>query len=722
MSQALEPLTSENEATYESLISLIENNQDRLALIIVACDDLRLRQRVVDRYEAEARQTKIRSYRIVLGKEPSLRSELAKLALRQGDAAVVTVTGAEWLLRVKMREGEEQSDLDKFFGYLQWTREGLREFRVPIVLWVTHRILREISRQAPDFWSWRKAVLRFASQEAEPIPVWNEERLQRPQSQPDDEFLPPLEELLSEIESLESSSPESPNLATLYDQLGQVYANRIKSGKTVNLEQERQQAIDAFQNAIDRHQQLNNQSDLVGVLLRFGNFLESQSRYEDAIVAYQQSLEIAREIRNGEAASLNNLGIVYKALGQYARAIEFYQQSLEIDREIGDRSGEATSLNNLGNAYRLLGQYARAIELHQKSLEIQREIGDRRGEASSLLGLGNAYYSSEQYARAIKFHQQSLEIARDIGNRSDEAASLGNLGLAYYLLGQSAQAIEFYQQSLEIARDIDDRSGEASSLGNLGLAYYSLGQYAQAIEFHQQSLEMKRDIGDRNGEAGSLMGLGNAYYSLGQYQRAIELYQQSLEIKRDIGDRNGEASSLMGLGNAYGSLEQYSQAIEFYQQSLETMRDIGAYNGEAKVLGNLGTAYRSLGQYPQAIEFYQQSLDMMRDIGDRNGEANSLWNLSNIYQRRGQFKRSRSYRHLTYLIWQELDLPLEALPYPGFQKRLLRHLGDDWIKQQIENEQNLAWFIDTISLIVFLIRWLFSPIRWIQRRLRPKSS
>ncbi|MCY7278200.1 MAG: tetratricopeptide repeat protein, partial [Phormidesmis sp. CAN_BIN44] len=194
MSQPLEALTTENEATYDSLISLIENTQDRLALIIVACDDLRLRQRVVDRYEAEARQAKIRSHRIVLGTEPSLRSGLAKLALRQGNAAVVTVTGAEWLLRVKMREGEEQSDLDKFFGYLQWTREGLREFRVPIVLWVTHRILREISRQAPDFWSWRKAVLRFASQEAEPIPVWNEERRsQLSQPQPDDEFLPPLE-------------------------------------------------------------------------------------------------------------------------------------------------------------------------------------------------------------------------------------------------------------------------------------------------------------------------------------------------------------------------------------------------------------------------------------------------------------------------------------------------------------------------------------------------
>jgi len=588
MSQALEPLTLENEATYESLISLIENNQDRLALIIVACDDLRLRQRVVDRYEAEARQAKIRSHRIVLGTEPSLRSGLAKLALRQGNAAVVTVTGAEWLLRVKMREGEEQSDLDKFFGYLQWTREGLREFRVPIVLWVTHRILREMSRQAPDFWSWRKAVLRFTSQETEPILVRNEERSQSSQPQPEDEFLPPLEELLSEIQQLESTSPESTSLATLYDQLGQVYAKQIASGKATNLEQETQRTIDIFQNVILKYQELNNQSDLVSVLIRFGDFLDDQSCYKDAIAAYQRSLKISREIgdRCGEATSLNNLALVYNSLGQYAGAIDFFQQSLEIARDIDNRRGEAASLNNLGLVYNSLGQYAQAID----------------------------------------FLQQSLEIARQISNRYGEANSLNNLGYAYKSLGQYQRAIDFFQQSLEIEREISNRYGEANSLNNLGYAYKSLGQYQRAIELCQQSLEIKREIGNRNGEANSLMGLGNAYYSLGQYQSAIDFYQQSLEIQRDIGDRDGEANSLMGLGNAYYSLGQYQSAIDFYQQSLEIEREIGNRNGEANSLMGLGNAYDSLGQYQRAINFHQQSLEIKREIGDRRGEADSLFN------------------------------------------------------------------------------------------------
>ncbi len=212
----------------------------------------------------------------------------------------------------------------------------------------------------------------------------------------------------------------------------------------------------------------------------------------------------------------------------------------------------------------------------------------------------------------------------------------------------------------------------------------------------------------------------------GYYRTLLPIYQQltdawTIEHPADPDEQRNLGWAWTRLGGLYRSLGQYPRAIEFYQESLETMRNIGDYNGEAKVLGNLGTAYRSLGQYPQAIEFYQQSLGMMRNIGDRNGEANSLWNLSNIYQQRGQFKRSRSYRHQTYRIWQELKLPLEALPFPEFQKRLLQNLGDDWIEQQLENEQRFTWFIDALSLIVFLIRGLFSPIRWMQRQLRPQK-
>jgi tetratricopeptide (TPR) repeat protein len=574
---------TQNDQTYETLISLIENSQGRLAPIIVACDDWALRQRLIDQYEMEARQAKIRPYRVKLGQEPSVRAALVRLKeehdhLQRGGEAVFTITGAEVLLRVTLKPEDEQSELDKFFGYLQWTREGLREFPYPIVLWVTHRILKEISRRAPDFWSWRKAVLRFTPEtEAALSATALLSPLPSSIAPPSNDFLPPLDELQAEIQQLEASATESPNLATLYDQLGQVYAHRVESGKATDLVQERDTAIAAFQTAIQQYQQLARSSAQANALNRLGNFLFSQSQFIDAIDVHRQSLVIQHGLgnRNGEATSLGNLGNVYTSLGQYPQAIDSYQQSIAIQREIGDFDGEGGNLCNLGNVYQSLGQYSRAIEVYQQALEVQRRVGNREFEVNSLTGLGSAYYFSKQYPQAIDCYQQSLAIAREIGDRRGEANSLNNLGNVYHSLRQYSQEIDFLQQSLVIYREIGDRRGEADSLNNFGNVYNALKQYQRAIAFLEQSLVIYREIGDRRGEANSLGNLGNAYNSLEQYQQAIQYFQKQYEIAHQIMARHGEANSLFNMGNALARLDQHYEALQSYQQALALYKALG---------------------------------------------------------------------------------------------------------------------------------------------------
>jgi tetratricopeptide (TPR) repeat protein len=194
------------------------------------------------------------------------------------------------------------------------------------------------------------------------------------------------------------------------------------------------------------------------------------------------------------ARSLNNLGAIYKNLGQYQKAIDFYQQSLAIKKQIGDRDGEATSLNNLGLVYDYLGQYQKAID----------------------------------------FYQQSVAIAKQIGESSIEARSLNNLGAAYDRLGQYQKAIDFYRQALEMQEKIGDRQGEAKSLNNLGIVYTNLRQYQRAINLHQQSLAIDKQIGDRQGEATSLNNLGFDFNQLGQTEISILFYKQSVNVFESI--------------------------------------------------------------------------------------------------------------------------------------------------------------------------------------------
>lgn len=246
----------ENEDNYDRLIATIELSRGMLSLFVASCNDRAFRDSIIQCYETELADT-MPGYRVQLNfQEPSLRSALEQLVakhpeLQTGNAAVLTVTGAEDLLPVALGNGETQTEIDRFFGYLQWTREGLREFPFPIVVWVTPQILKQMSFKAPDFWSWRTGVFRFvATEEAAIKTPTRTHELQKIVTEELESL--PLDELLVSVQQIEAEQGlRSPALATLYDRLGQAYRSRVRAGKAENVQQEIELSIEYFQKAID---------------------------------------------------------------------------------------------------------------------------------------------------------------------------------------------------------------------------------------------------------------------------------------------------------------------------------------------------------------------------------------------------------------------------------------------------------------------------------------
>jgi tetratricopeptide (TPR) repeat protein len=501
MKANLERSQTNNESAYEELVTVIEASKETLALLIAVCDHPKLRESVIQQYEQDLKP-EFQSYRLQLAKqEPSLRAALAKWSEQHQPvpSAVLTVTGAEDLLWFKPKEDDKaRTEVEKFFGYLQWGREGLREFACPIVLWVPQRILKELSLKAPDFWSWRKGVFRFTSEQLTEPSALAHDRLISVSAPETDSFLLPLEDLQELIAATEQQQgADAPLLSTLYSRLAQVYQSRVERGEAKNLQEERDLAVEYYQKAIALQTKLKQDAALAQTLLNLGFFYYSQANYWGAISPSQQSLQLFQKNGDlmGKASSVNNLGVAYYSLGQYQQAFEFFEQALAIFHEVGDRNGEAGSLGNLGNIYRSLGQYQQAVEFYEQSLIILKEIGDRNGEA----------------------------------------IFLQNLGIVYRLLGQYSLALEFYNQSLVLKRELGDRNGEANSLGSLGNVYRSLGKYQQALEFYEQCLIICHEIGDRKGEATTEFNLGNTFTKLDRVPDALRAYENARQLYTDMG-------------------------------------------------------------------------------------------------------------------------------------------------------------------------------------------
>jgi tetratricopeptide (TPR) repeat protein len=500
MSQNPFEFEEETEAIYESLISLIENSQGQLAPIVVGCDEVRLRERVIERYERDAKSAKVQPYRVLLGTEPSLRAGLAEVVerevyLQEGGEAVFTVLGANTLLWVKLRDEDTQSEIEKFYGYLQWTREGLREFRYPIVLWVSIRILREMGRRAPDFWSWRKASFQIGTEDQRLAEI-NREPIEASRSVTEDEPLPPLDELLQELEELKARSPDSPNLPTLYSKIGQVYERQIERGESKDLESDRSAAIDYFEKAIEGMRAIGNDQGEVDNLLDLGSLLIQQSRFPDGIEILQKSLEISekKNFISGVYSSLALLGNSYYYLGDHHKAINYGLPALRIAQESGEVRCVSRELHNLGNYYGSLRNQQKAIEYYSQAIEIKKVIGDRGGEAAVLSALGNSYFTLGQYQKSIDCQEEALPILKEFKNCFFEQDSLMSLGQAYTALGMPQRAMDYYRKALDIAQTIGDRRNEAYCLYWMAEAIAKLDRHVDALGTYQKAQAIFEEI------------------------------------------------------------------------------------------------------------------------------------------------------------------------------------------------------------------------------------
>jgi len=546
-------LNSQNQDNYEDLLVSIEAGKDNLNLLIAVCDDSDCRDRLIADYEAEL-EPDIRRYRVELARgEPSLRSAIANLVeqeayLQQRGKAVITVTGVE-KLRFFKQFGESRSEQEVFFGYLQWTREAMREFPFSIVLWVTRQIEILISNESPDFWSWRKGVFRFDTKKTAAVPKTEFEPFRSLVEEDDREppSLIPLEDLQDLIARTEQKKGLlDPSLASLYASMGKIYYRRIESGECENFQDEYELAIQYFKKAIALQQELDVEAQLSSSLSYLAALYKSQGRYSEAEPLFLQAVEIDRrslpEDHPSLAIGLNNLAGLYQSQGRYSEAEPLFLQALEIDRRAlpEDHPNLAIRLNNLAALYYCQGRYSEAEPLYLQALEIHRRSlpEDHPSLAISLNNLAGLYKSQGRYLEAEPLYLQAVEIDRRSlpEDHPGLTTHLNNLAGLYSDQGRYSEAEPLLLQTLEIDRRSlpEDHPSLAIRLNNLAGLYRDQGRYSEAEPLLLQAVEIDRRAlpEDHPSLAIHLNDLAGLYYVQGRYSEAEPLLLQAVEIIR----------------------------------------------------------------------------------------------------------------------------------------------------------------------------------------------
>ena len=597
--QAVE-IEAENQRSYERLMVALEASQGKLDLLIAVCDDRNLQEALMRQYIAELQQQGIAHYRVIVQQQdPSLRQALGQLvqqqpALQQQAPAVVTVQGIDTFLSARL--GKVKSEQEQLFGYLQWTREALREFHFPVVIWVNRVLLVQLAEQAPDFWSWRGGVFWFEGKTGAP-PLMPEMVSNQAKKIPVDRTQPELTELLLLIEQIEQQDGrDAPPLAALYEQLGQIYAHRMSS------DNDRQFAIQAYKRAIQLQRKLGAKAELAESLERLGNlYFELKDNVAPALEAYTEAIGMYREVgespsetqgaRLGEANTLKAIGDVLQFLDRRTEALANYEQAIGMYREVGEspsetqgaRLGEANTLKAIGDVLQFLDRRTEALANYEQAIGMYREVGEspsetqgaRLGEANTLKAIGDVLQFLNRRTEALANYEQAIGMYREVGDRLGEANTLKAIGDVLQFLDRRTEALANYEQAIGMYREVGARLGEANTLKAIGDVLQFLKRSTEALANYEQAIGMYREVGARLGEANALGGFGDVYFAEANYTQALDAYRQALTLVQQIGDRYSEARFLWYVGKTLAKLDDKWQAVEAYQAALELLQTIG---------------------------------------------------------------------------------------------------------------------------------------------------
>jgi tetratricopeptide (TPR) repeat protein len=410
MSATTQAIAEANHEIYDRMLVSIEGSIGLLQIFIGVCDADDQRELIISDYEKEL-GANVRSYRVYLERqEPSLRKAIADTVTVQ-EKAVVTVLGAETLGLL----GQDEL-LKKFFGYLQWTREALREFKLPIILWVPSRIFEQLANRSPDFWSWRNGVFRFWSEfSLSPTSFLNLQSIHLIQPDRPSSIFSVEQMEVSLADTITRWGDDSRRAAMLYANLGNLYIQQSQDKLTNNRAKILELAQGCFTRAITLQRKFKDEHALSKTLGDLARLYDLQEKRAEAEVLYIEALAIYRSLHYPTHwISADLLGILHNFGMHHHRdkasilAEPYYHDALSIYRDLGVPAKDyAANLNNLAGLYRSQGREAEAERLYLEVIANYRTsdgVQATQELSASLDNLANLYNSQGREEEAKQLY------------------------------------------------------------------------------------------------------------------------------------------------------------------------------------------------------------------------------------------------------------------------------------------------------------------------------
>ena len=277
----------------------------------------------------------------------------------------------------------------------------------------------------------------------------------------------------------------------VYHQIGMVY----------QYQQQWQQALDAYQRALELKEQHGQQHEMGSTYHQIGIVHQLQQQWREALAAYQRALELYEQHGQQHEAgdTHHNIGMVYQEQQQWQQALEAYQRALELYEQHGQQHESGGTHHQIGIVHQQQQQWQPALAAYQRALELKEQHGQQHQLGSTHHQIGIVYQQQQQWQQALDAYQRALELKGQHGQQHEMGSTHHQIGIVHQYQRQWQQALDAYQRALEF-KDQHGQQQMSSTYYQIGRVYEQQRELPSAYTYYHRALAAERALDPPNPE------------------------------------------------------------------------------------------------------------------------------------------------------------------------------------------------------------------------------
>lgn len=397
-------------------------------------------------------------------------------------------------------------------------------------------------------------------------------------------------------------------------------------------------ARERYLRSVEKYGSIQDNLGQAGALCDLGTVFLIQEHFPHAHEVLSRALVILRGRRSpAEAATLNNLALVYRSRGSMTEAMETATQALDIYRSLDNLTGWAQVQINRGTILLEQGDLCLSSMAFRGALRELRAASNVWDVPRVMLGFGRLQRRRGRFVAAEGAYSSCIEGARHTNDLETQRDGLSGLAHVLQLRGDSAGAGAAYREVIATCQLLEQSEAEALGRINLGITHSLQRDYEAA----QRSFEVAIAIAERSVEsrhvlATARMHLGTAYRDRKDLDAAQASYEHA-QIDADVtGDPVLRARLLSARATLCDLQGHFRDAEDLLDKAQDAYRLVGDRFGETEVLYKKSLLLEKQHRLDEALDIGERALQMAEQHNLGRLAMSCLWHVGDLQYQRGE--------------------------------------------------------------------------------------